>query len=203
MKATIQHEATIYTLTAGGKVFPGYKQVGAMAGLKHLVGTHNGEEAIVMVGGDKGSGMAHAFRQLLDTSNEVIVIAASGRLAKAMDANHSGLRAVAVERERQVAVEGWTQEHDDEHDKGELASAALCYTIAATLKAGELAEMITGGWSNTPADIKSTWPWEPEWWKPGTPQRMLEKAAALLIAERERIDRKEAFENARPRGDAP
>ncbi len=31
---------------------------------------------------------------------------------------------IARERERQMSVEGWTVEHDDEHSCGELANAA-------------------------------------------------------------------------------
>lgn len=38
------------------------------------------------------------------------------------------LRDVAAERRRQIDVEGWTPEHDDEHTRGELVQAAaeLC-----------------------------------------------------------------------------
>ena len=35
----------------------------------------------------------------------------------------------------------------------------------------------------------SYWPWEPRWWKPKNPRRDLVRAAALLIAEIERLDR--------------
>lgn len=31
---------------------------------------------------------------------------------------------IAAERKRQIEAEGWTPEHDDAHDKGELARAA-------------------------------------------------------------------------------
>ena len=34
---------------------------------------------------------------------------------------------IAEERERQQEKEGWTLEHDDEHDGGELAMAAALY----------------------------------------------------------------------------
>lgn len=33
---------------------------------------------------------------------------------------------VIAERKRQAEVEGWTAEHDDEHDNGEMAVAAGC-----------------------------------------------------------------------------
>ena len=39
----------------------------------------------------------------------------------------SGIELIAKERERQISEEGWAAEHDDEHEMGELASAAICY----------------------------------------------------------------------------
>lgn len=39
----------------------------------------------------------------------------------------TGLDLIAQERARQVSVSGWTPEHDDGHDGGELAMAAVCY----------------------------------------------------------------------------
>jgi hypothetical protein len=38
-----------------------------------------------------------------------------------------GIQLITTERLRQIEVEGWTDEHDDEHERGELASAAVCY----------------------------------------------------------------------------
>lgn len=39
----------------------------------------------------------------------------------------SGIEIIAEERKRQIEVEGWTLEHDDEHRCGELSDAAVCY----------------------------------------------------------------------------
>ena len=39
----------------------------------------------------------------------------------------SGIELITKERERQITKEGRTPEHDDEHERGELASAAVCY----------------------------------------------------------------------------
>lgn len=39
---------------------------------------------------------------------------------------------VYIERSRQINVEGFTAEHDDEHTGGALASAALCYIYDST-----------------------------------------------------------------------
>lgn len=82
---------------------------------------------------------------------------------------------IAAERKRQREVEGWTEQHDDEHDWGQLALAASCYAAHA---AGRYRGVRPGAW-----------PWEPQWWKPKDPRRDLIRAAALIVAEIERIDR--------------
>ncbi|RJE87986.1 hypothetical protein [Paracoccus onubensis] len=90
---------------------------------------------------------------------------------------------VLAERRRQIEAEGWSFEHDDLHDRRELLKAArsyadfACYTPRlrhAVLKIG------------TPP---AGWPWDERWWKPTTPRRDLVKAAALIMAEIERMDR--------------
>lgn len=84
---------------------------------------------------------------------------------------------VLEERARQQVVEGWTEYHDDEHGWGEMATAAACYAHSISDGSG--------------VGLPAQWPWEPEWWKPTTPRRNLVKAAALILAEIERIDREE------------
>ena len=90
---------------------------------------------------------------------------------------------------RQREVEGWTTAHDDAHDPGTLAKAATTYAWSAI---GELAESFRG--PRMDADTASRrfgWPWDAKWWKPKGPRRDLVRAAALLIAEIERMDRAE------------
>lgn len=82
---------------------------------------------------------------------------------------------VQAERRRQIEAEGWTPEHDDEHNGGELADAAACYALSAA------------GWSTYAA--RERWPWPLEWWKPSTARRDLVKACSLALAEIERLDR--------------
>ncbi|WP_185839500.1 hypothetical protein [Pseudomonas aeruginosa] len=82
---------------------------------------------------------------------------------------------VQAERRRQIETEGWTPEHDDEHNGGELADAAACYALWA------------GGIN--PGNWREFWPWAPEWLKHSEPRRMLVKAAALILAEIQRLDR--------------
>ncbi|GEM_PF-1738741 len=85
---------------------------------------------------------------------------------------------VLDERLRQVMEEGWTPEHDDKHNGGQLALAAACYAVAQDARENY------NDYSPPPF-----WPWAAEWWKPKDYRRDLVRAAALLIAEIERIDR--------------
>ena len=84
---------------------------------------------------------------------------------------------VLDERKRQITVEDWTPEHDDAHGGAEMAHAAACYTICAAEQ-----------WGSQPP-VPFAWPWDEAWWKPTTPRRNLVKAAALILAEIERLDR--------------
>ena len=47
----------------------------------------------------------------------------------------NGIERIAKERQRQVSVEGWTPQHDDEHKDGEMAIAAACYAAPYSIKA--------------------------------------------------------------------
>ncbi len=87
---------------------------------------------------------------------------------------------VLAERRRQVEVEGWTPEHDDEHSESEMSLAAACYAMAA------------GGYAK--GQTPPIWPWALEGWKPSYGRRDLIKAGALILAEIERIDRLAAAE---------
>ncbi|MDI3613394.1 hypothetical protein QK435_06040 [Pseudomonas aeruginosa] len=89
---------------------------------------------------------------------------------------------VQAERRRQITAEGWTPEHDDEHDGGQIAQAAGCYA----LHAGGIGTDWPDGRQNGSALF---WPWDKDWWKPTTPRRDLVKACALALAEIERLDR--------------
>lgn len=99
-------------------------------------------------------------------------------------------RDLLAERVRQITHEGWTPEHDDEHDDGSMAQAAGCYALAAA-----------GYYTDASGEIESPesdWPWDEQWWKPTTPRRMLVKAGGLILAEIERIDRTAAPAHGEP-----
>ena len=73
------------------------------------------------------------------------------------------------ERERQVSAEGWSPRHDDRQSHGEIASAAAAYAIG------------------DPGFWPAAWP--RAYWKPKSRRRDLVRAAALIVAEIERLDR--------------
>lgn len=96
---------------------------------------------------------------------------------------------IAYERRRQVTEEGYKPEHDDTHEMGELASAAIAY--ASPFHSIKALSLISG---EHEADV---WPWHPSEFRPsetsGLPSlariRDLVKAGALIAAEIDRIQR--------------
>lgn len=102
------------------------------------------------------------------------------RTDPAQDATAKIVAEIASERQRQISVEGWTPEHDAKHADGELAQAAATYAFFGT-----------NAENNQPA-AETLWPasWSLEWWKPKNPRFDLIRAAALIVAEIERLDRR-------------
>lgn len=112
-----------------------------------------------------------------------------------------GVALIASERERQVTGEGYTPEHDDEHQVGELALAAALYATPTLLyEQRRYAVAVT---------FQDPWPWEPRF--DGRPHngnvlkantalpreariRQLVKAGALIAAEIDRLERLEVAE---------
>jgi len=94
---------------------------------------------------------------------------------------------IAAERKRQISQEGWSFEHDDEHQRGELANAAACYAMTPDRRSkvvrlnSALERML----------FNHVWPWSGEWWRPKTRRHDLVRAGALIVAEIERLDRAE------------
>lgn len=96
---------------------------------------------------------------------------------------------ISRERERQMQAEGWGTDHDDHHDTGEMAKAAACYAIFSAMPddARDLANFDDSLLEMN--FFRRYWPWERHWWKPKDRRRDLVRAAALLVAEIERLDR--------------
>ncbi len=95
----------------------------------------------------------------------------------------SGIVLVATERQRQQEVEGWTPEHDDMHQSAELTRAGMSYADSARRQLLGASEEfgLRLPWA-------ALWPFEESWWKPSTdPIRNVVKAAALLVAEIDRL----------------
>jgi hypothetical protein len=94
---------------------------------------------------------------------------------------NTGVELIAAERQRQVEVEGFDAQHDDEHDGGSLGRAAVCYITYEDKKKYQI----------RPDDrAPAYWPWEPESWRPSPDKiRNLVKAGALIAAEIDRLQR--------------
>lgn len=92
---------------------------------------------------------------------------------------------VLAERQRQISVENWTPEHDDQHTDASMALAAGSYCESAA-RPSILARKPGAAFA-----IPKLWPqsWSRDWWKPKSPREDLVRAAALIIAEIERLDR--------------
>lgn len=107
---------------------------------------------------------------------------------------------ILTERMRQVESEGWTPEHDDAHDEGQLARAAACYAAGPDfVTGGRYQANSCRGWDDNcyqyefvtpPIELgKIRWPFDEDWRKHTNARRDLIKAAALIVAEIERLDR--------------
>lgn len=83
---------------------------------------------------------------------------------------------VLQEREKQMNIKGYDVHNDDAYRHGELSLAASCYALDSGVKSG-----------NVPVN----WPFEDRYWRASTRRRNLVKAAALIIAELESLDRKQ------------
>lgn len=93
---------------------------------------------------------------------------------------------IQEERQRQVNVEEWPPEHDDEHVEAELVSAARAYLWVA------LCEVQMAAKAEDFRSVPNDWPveWSHEWFKPSDdPIRNLVKAGALIAAEIDRLQR--------------
>jgi hypothetical protein len=89
---------------------------------------------------------------------------------------------VLAERQRQIDKEGWTPEHDDQHGDHSMSVAAACYTLCG------LPGLSVGTVTVFP-DLWRWTGWSEQWWKPKDRRNNLIRAAALLLAEIERMDR--------------
>ncbi|SBW13577.1 hypothetical protein BR10RB9215_C10385 [Brucella sp. 10RB9215] len=102
-----------------------------------------------------------------------------------METNGSAAaRDVLAEHRRQTDAEGFAPEHDDSHSRGEMLTAAWCYMQRHADK-----DMFGDNYDINKLPPPARWPWSWLWWKPTNRHRDLVKAAALILAEIERLDR--------------
>jgi len=101
----------------------------------------------------------------------------------------TGAGLILKERRRQIDVEGWTAEHDYEHEDTALMRAAVCYLLY------EIAAQDTEDNDilvNLVDFLRGVlWPWCDEWWKPEHVDRNLVRAGALVAAAIDKIQREE------------
>lgn len=92
---------------------------------------------------------------------------------------------IGAERTRQITTEGYTPEHDDAHERGELARAAATFAYFTSLSDNARKHL------DDHPTVKFMWPmtWGLEHWKPKNRRRDLVRAGALIVAEIERLDR--------------
>ena len=97
----------------------------------------------------------------------------------------TGIEMIVEERKRQIEEEGWTIEHDDSlNSDGELGNAAACYAMTEEIRDEQTFD---------DRILNCVWPWGKGLFKPTPDNRIRElvKAGALIVAEIERLQRKE------------
>ena len=108
-----------------------------------------------------------------------------------------GIELIAEERQRQIDVEGYNEQHDSQHDFRELVQAARTYIDAAilTTKSKEMgnSDEASISWhkDNEPFEwkyLKLGWPWKEESFKSTTSLQDLIKAGALIAAAIDRLE---------------
>jgi hypothetical protein len=99
----------------------------------------------------------------------------------------NGIEWIAAERRRQIEAEGWTPEHDDQHQDSELAFAACYYAMPCMIvrHCGEHLCPIV------PGDFFKETGWDQKWAKRDKKGRIqrLAVAGALIAAEIDRLKR--------------
>ena len=123
--------------------------------------------------------------------HSALVLSSGDPLARAMTMDGiaaltgPAVRLVMQERMEQVERHGHTCAHDDQHRHGEIAYAARAYVTASFYdEAGDIAM----------GQARTQWPFAPHEFRPGTPIECLVKAAAMLLAEIDRLHRVDAVE---------
>ncbi|MBK6742489.1 MAG: hypothetical protein IPG66_05725 [Hydrogenophilales bacterium] len=98
---------------------------------------------------------------------------------------NTALGDILEERHRQIHEHGFDAVYDDRYNPGVIAAGAASYALNASYVLNpKIGKPLDGA--------PSFWALGAAWWKPKTPREDLVRAAALILAEIERIDRDEA-----------
>lgn len=126
-------------------------------------------------------------RSIKGSENERIAFKEAVRtLQSSVIPTTQGAEDVLSERMRQIFNEGFDPAHDDTHNEFDLAEAANGY-IQHVVKFAHHFQISES--SYRAQFMPKSWPWHLSWWKPKDPRRDLVRAAALIIAEIDRLDR--------------
>jgi hypothetical protein len=114
-----------------------------------------------------------------------------------------GVGLIAAERQRQMAVEGYSPEHDDTHDAAEMVGVAINYAALARFIAAYKRTDGERYFYGLPPKLED-WPIGCDvagWWKPdyADPIRDLVKAGALIAAEIDRLRRASSPQGSTPK----
>lgn len=144
------------------------------------------KSAVIVVGWDPATGHTHVAtwgegaeeRDIAAKAGERVAALLTGSEVRKMfeDFRGSGAALIAAERDRQKSQEGWTSDHDDEHDCGKPLYGAVAYALASSDQTRDR------------QDAFEFWPFEAASFKPSDePIRNLVKAGALIAAEIDRL----------------
>jgi hypothetical protein len=119
-------------------------------------------------------------------AEHVAKLAELQRLAREVE---TVLDEIAAERKRQISQEGFTHRHDEAYLRGELLMAAVSYIGNAWVHVQDGASADTQKSENFVLNAPSGWPWAEQDWNPKTVRIDLIRAAALIVAGIEALDR--------------
>lgn len=108
----------------------------------------------------------------------------------------TGIEFIAEERKRQIESEGYSINHDLEHNVREFIHAAITYANSSDLSLHSETFKPDDNWHKTNEpfyrnEVKRGWPWDDKSFKPTTSLRDLVKAGALIAAAIDRLNARE------------
>lgn len=132
--------------------------------------------------------------QLQDLIGNAMVLGELYERKKWQEAGHSpnalssALKDVVSERNRQRNEEYYSDANDDTYVENELVRASASYVNHVVGRSWLYPSKPSAYTSELVPDL---WPWSEQAWKPKSPRQDLVRATALLVADIERLDRKE------------